>query len=403
MNFIDELRNRNILNNITNEEKFLNLPKGSAVYIGFDPSADSLHLGNYIQISILKQFVKHGYKAIAVIGGATGMIGDPSGKSSERNLLDETTLDENKAKIVAQLKSFDLEVVDNKTFYENMNVLDFLRGPGKMLNVNYMINKEVVKSRLESGISFTEFSYQLIQGWDFKMMNEKHNVMIQVGGSDQWGNITAGIEVIRKSNEKEVDAVGITTNLLTTSSGKKFGKSESGALFLSADLTSPFEVYQYLLNLSDDDSANFLKWISMKDLSEIDAVIAKHKENPSERLSQKTLAEEILTDIHNAETVKDCVALTEILFGSGSAKDLTADQFKLLETFLPSITASEINILDALVETTAASSKREAREFVEGGAVEVNGEIIKDESFEISNKSTTIIRRGKKKYFLIKS
>ncbi|WP_420330570.1 tyrosine--tRNA ligase, partial [Mycoplasma marinum] len=221
MKLIKELKERGILKDITNEEKLAKLPKGARVYIGFDPTAYSLHLGNYVQISILKRFEKHGIKPIAVIGGATGMIGDPSGRSEERNLLSSNALLENKSAIRKQLESFGIEVIDNYEFYKDMNILEFLRDAGKLLNINYMLSKEVVKSRLEQGISFTEFSYQLLQGWDFKRLYEEHNVMIQVGGSDQWGNITSGIEIIRKTLGDKNLAVGMTTNLLTGSDGKK--------------------------------------------------------------------------------------------------------------------------------------------------------------------------------------
>ncbi len=406
MNILDELKARGILNNITNEEKFNKLKEGDSVYIGFDPTAKSLHFGNFIQISVLNLFKRHGFKPVALIGGATGMIGDPSGKSEERSFLNKKELEENKNSMQKQLEAFDLKIVDNYDFYKDMNVLDFLRDAGKLLNVSYMINKDIVKSRIETGISFTEFSYQLIQGWDFKTMNEEHGVSIQVGGSDQWGNITAGIEMIRKSNDTEKNVVGITTNLLTNSAGKKFGKSEEGAIFLDKNLTSPLSLYQYLINLSDDDAAKLSLWLLTRDVQAIQELIKSHKSNPSERKLQKTLAEEMVTTIHDEDTLKNCKALTDSLFGKGSLKDLSVEDFKLLENFLPTTTPSESALIEVIVEIKLASSKREAREFLEAGAIEVNGSIEKDESLKLdkasSNNGFTIIKKGKKKHFLLK-
>ena len=224
-----ELKNRGIINNITSEEKLLQLRKGDGIYIGFDPTATSLHLGNYAQVVLLKRFEKAGFKTFALLGGATGMIGDPSFKEKERSLLDQTTLEKNKAAIKFQLESFGFQVIDNYDFYAQMNVIDFLRNVGKQININYMINKESINTRLETGLSFTEFTYTLLQGYDFLMLYEKHKVKIQAGGSDQWGNITTGLELIRK-NHGETNALGITVNLLTNTSGQKFGKTVDGAI-----------------------------------------------------------------------------------------------------------------------------------------------------------------------------
>ena len=290
MNILQELKDRGILDNITSQEKFKKLSKNSGVYIGFDPTALSLHLGNYIQITILKRFQKAGFKTFAVVGGATGMIGDPSGKSQERNLLDQETLKQNKNKIKKQLNSFELNVIDNLDFYKNTNVIEFLRDTGKLLNISYMLNKEIVKTRIDSGISFTEFAYQLIQGWDFYQLYKKHQVKVQIGGSDQWGNITAGTEIIRKKIGDKNNAVGITTKLLTTSSGKKFGKSEGNALFLDKNITSPFEIHQYILNTPDKDVSKLLKWLTFLSINEISHIMQKHAKNPKERLAQKKIS-----------------------------------------------------------------------------------------------------------------
>lgn len=405
MTILDELKNRGIFNNITSEEKFNHLPKGVGVYIGFDPTADSLHLGNYIQISILKRFKAFGFNPIAVLGGATGMIGDPSGRSTERNLLDQKTLLANKAKIRAQLESHGLTVVDNLDFYKDMSVLDFLREVGKHLSVSYMINKDIVKSRLETGISFTEFSYQLIQGWDFKRLYDDKNVMIQVGGSDQWGNITAGVELIRKTVGEDNHALGITANLLTTSTGAKFGKSAGNAIWIDRDLTSPFALYQFVLNTTDEDIEKFFNWITFLDQSEIKKIVAEHKTSPQTRIGQKALAYEIVKDVHSEKDAKEAVILSDVLFGSGEVSKLSSDQVLQFAGAVPTFENISGNIKDVLVKIGAASSNREVREFLAAGTIEVNGQKVTDESFEVVagfEGKATLIKRGKKKFFLIK-
>ena len=405
MNILEDLKKRGIFNNITNEKKFMSLKKGEGVYIGFDPTAKSLHLGNYLQIATLLRFKKFGFKPIAVLGGATAMIGDPSGKSSERILLDNKQIEINKKHIKKELESFGLKVIDNYDFYKNMNVLTFMRDIGKLLNVNYMINKDVVASRLETGISFTEFSYQLIQGWDFKILYEKNNIKLQVGGSDQWGNITSGIEIIRKVLGDDNQAVGITTNLLTTASGKKFGKSEGNALWLNKQMTSPFELYQYLLNTPDQDVEQILKWATLLSLDKIESIMQKHKKEPFKRYSQKQLALEVTGQIHSSEEAKGAVKISEVLFSKGDVSDLTLNQALQLEGSVPTFEKIKGNILDALISIKAAKSKREAREFVQGHAIEVNGIKVDSEYFEIKpgfSGKAAIIKKGKKSFYLIK-
>ena len=406
MNILDELKQRGIFSNITNVEKFNKLKKGDAVYIGFDPTAESLHLGNYIQISMLKRFESYGFKPVAVLGGATGMIGDPSGKSQERNLLSPEKLIDNKEKIRAQLASYGFEVVDNYDFYKDMGVLDFLRNVGKLININYMLNKEVVSSRLETGISFTEFSYQLIQGWDFKSLYDNHGVRVQVGGSDQWGNITAGVEIIRKTVGDDNEAVGITTNLLTTASGKKFGKSEGNAIWIDRNMVSPYTLYQYLLNTPDSDVEKILKWVTYLSVEEVDAIVAKHNEEPRLRHAQKILAFEIVKDVHDEDSANEAIAISEVLFGKRTVDSLSIGQALQLAEVIPSFEGVTGNILDVLVATKAAQSKREAREFVSNGAVEVNGVKVTDLDADIQpdgfDGKVTIIKRGKKKFLVIK-
>lgn len=404
-NVILELTQRGIFKDITNKEKFDKLPTGAGVYIGFDPSAQSLHLGNYIQIAILRRFAAYGYKPVAIVGGATGMIGDPSGKSQERNLLDNATLLNNKSHIKSQLEKFGLTVYDNLDFYKDMSILDFLRDVGKNININYMINKDIVQSRLESGISFTEFSYTLIQGWDFKELYQKKNVFVQVGGSDQWGNITTGVEMIRKVVGDENKAVGIVTNLLTTSTGKKFGKSEGNAIWIDANMTSPFQMYQHLLNWEDADIEKLLKWMTFLDLNKIDEIMKKHKEKAYERLAQKTLAFEITKDIHGQEAVTEAIAITETLFGAGDVSTLTLKNIEDIKSSVPHCVSAEKNITNLLVETKICSSKREAREMIVGNSIEYNGSKVNDPEWTISqqlfNGKYSLIKKGKRNYFLI--
>jgi len=400
-NILKELKDREIFNDITSEKKLLSLKEGAGVYIGFDPTADSLHLGNYIQISILKRFQSFGFKPFAVVGGATGMIGDPSGKNRERNLLSTKEIQKNKKAIVKQLKYFGLNVIDNYDFYKNVNILEFLRDIGKLLNVNYMINKDVVKSRLESGISFTEFSYQLIQGWDFKNLYENEDVMIQVGGSDQWGNITSGIEVIRKTIGDENKALGITTKLLTTSNGKKFGKSEGEAIWLEKSKTTPFQLYQYLYNTTDSDVEKLLLWLTKISVSDIKKLIKEHRKNSKLRVAQMRLAHEVVADIHSEKDALYSKELTKRLFGGGDITSLTNKEKLSLVGSIPTFEKVSGNVVDVLVEIKAASSKREAREFITSGSILVNG-IKASLETEINSNKVNLIKRGKKKFFLIK-
>ena len=404
---LKELKNRKILKNITNEEKFNKLLGNESVYIGFDPTATSLHLGNYVQIAILKRFQKFGFNSIVVLGGASGMIGDPSGKSKERKLLSKEKLLNNKNSIKKQLKTFGFKVIDNYDFYKNMNILDFFRNVGKILNVNYMLSKDAVSSRLERGISFTEFSYQLIQGWDFKTLYEKENVRIQVGGSDQWGNITTGIEMIRKNIGENNLAVGITTNLFTTSSGKKFGKTEENVLWINKKLTSSYELYQYLLSTNDDDVEKFLNWLTFLKIDQIDQIIKKHQKEPNKNIAQKKLAFEVVKDIHGEEESQKAKTLTNILFGKNDIKNLKPKDILLLEDSIPTFKNINGNILDVLNKINLTKSKREAREFIEARAISINGIIINDENHQVNyygyNNLYNLIKKGKKKIILIKN
>lgn len=404
---INDLKNRNILNNIANEEKLYLLDKNISVYAGFDPTAKSLHLGNYIQIATLLRFKQFGIKPIAIIGGITGMIGDPSFRSSERQYLDEKVLLENKAAIIKQLKSFDLEVIDNLDFYKGWTIVDFLRNIGTLINVNYLLNKENIATRLEQGLSFTEFSYTLLQGWDFKTLYEKYNVKIQVGGSDQWGNITTGLEMIRKLYGEKNDAVAIVANLLLDENGKKFGKSMGGgSLWLDKELTSPYSIYQFLLNQSDEKVNELLNWLTFLDVNEIKQIIIKHNENKSQRYAQKILAYEVVKDIHSKEIACQCKNISDILFSKDKKiSSLTLDDISLLKGFLPLYKYNGEQFIDFLKNNNIVSSNREAREFISKKTFIIDDFIVDDENTKIEfnnfSKKYAILKKGKKEFFII--
>lgn len=407
-NLIIDLKKRDIINNITKEDKIANLKPSDGIYIGFDPTATSLHLGNYIQIMLLKRFQKAGLKAYALLGGATGMIGDPSFKATERLLLDAKTLEENKFAIKYQLESFGLTVIDNYDFYKDMSIIDFLRNIGKQINVNYLINKDTIASRLETGISFTEFSYSLLQGNDFLTLYNQHQIKIQAGGSDQWGNITTGLELIRK-NHGETDAFGITINLLTDGNGNKFGKSVAGAIWIDEAKTSSFSLYQFLLNQPDDQVEKLLKWLTYLELDEIEKIMFYHQQNPKQKLAQKMLALYVVRDLHGKTRANDAKEITEILFESTKPiTELNEQQFELLLKDLPVFDNQnqKRTILDLLVSAKICSSRREAREFLNQGAISVDGQVKKDETEELFPRhfgfKYFIIKKGKKYFYIIK-
>ncbi len=405
---IEDLKLRKIINNISNEEKLTKIKNEDGIYIGFDPTAKSLHLGNYIPITILKRFQNAGIKSFAIIGGATGMIGDPSFKDAERILLDNETIINNKLAIKKQLESFNLEVIDNYDFYKDVSFLDFLRDTGKNITINYMMAKDSVSSRIETGLSFTEFAYQLIQGNDFKILYEKKNIKIQAGGSDQWGNITTGLELIRKSFG-ENNALGITLNLLTDSNGKKFGKSVGQPIWLDKEKTSSFSMYQYLLNQNDEDVEKLLKWYTYLSIENIDGVISKHNENKKDKIAQKLLAFEVTKDIHGEVEANKSMEITSILFeGNKSVKTLSIKDIENIKKDIPFYknNGTKIILIDLLISSNIANSKREAREFINSKTIMIDGDIVEDEKMEIIprnfDKKYLIIKKGKRSYFLIK-
>lgn len=423
MNFLEELKWRNMLHQLTpgvEEELEKNMVVG---YIGFDPTAPSLTIGNYVQIMLLKLFQLSGHKPIILMGGATGRVGDPSGKDKERQLKSFEELDHNlqfQAKQFAKFLDFEngdnkAEMVNNLDFYSEMNVLDFLRDVGKTITVNYMTSKESVKKRINSdqGLSFTEFSYQLLQGYDFQVLFEKHNCRLQMGGSDQWGNITSGTEFIRKNLSGK--AFAITTPLLTKSDGSKFGKSTAGNIWLDRNLTSPYKFYQFWLNTSDDDLPSFIRYFTLKSKEEIEALEAEHADNPN--ALKRLLAEELTKRVHSEEDYQSVLKVSEILFNRKANKEsLLALQSAELETVareIPSFRVSKdlmtngINILDLLAEASKiVASKGEARRAIKNNAISLNKDKISSHETNINAEvllhgKYVMIENGKKNKFIL--
>jgi tyrosyl-tRNA synthetase len=421
-NFIQELKWRGMLqDSIPGTEEALNqkMVKG---YIGFDPTADSLGVGNLVQIMTLLHFQNAGHKPIALVGGATGMVGDPSGKSLERNLLSEESININLEKQKSQLQKFlnfdcgenSAEIVNNYDWFKNISFLDFIRDAGKHITVNYMLAKDSVKNRLENGMSFTEFSYQLIQGYDFYHLYKNQGVQLQMGGSDQWGNIVTGTELIRRKDGGDVFA--LTTPLIKKADGTKFGKSESGNIWLDKNKTSPYKFYQFWLNASDTDIETYIKIFTTKTKLEIDALIDEHKKAPHLRILQKELAKDITTRVHSEKDYFAALEASEILFGKGTSESLSnLSNDDLLAVFegVPQykISLSEIKdnvlIVDFLAEkTTIFPSKGEARKMIEGGGVLINKTKVESQDFVINGNSLLngkyiLVQRGKKNYFLV--
>ncbi len=421
-NFVAELKWRGMIHDIMpGTEEQLNKEMTSA-YIGFDPTADSLHIGNLVQIMILVHLQACGHKPIALVGGATGMVGDPSGKSAERNLLDEKTLSHNLGKVSGQLKKFldfkgenAAEIVNNYDWFKNFNFLDFIRDVGKHISINYMMSKDSVKNRLETGLSFTEFSYQLVQGYDFYWLWKNKEVKLQLGGSDQWGNIVTGTELIRRKGQGE--AFAITTPLITKADGTKFGKTESGNVWLDPDKTSPYQFYQYWINLSDDDVEKYIKIFTTWEEQKIQTLTDDHKEAPHQRLLQRTLAEELTRRVHSEDDLQTAIKASAILFGKSTTEDLISiDERTLLQVFegVPQTTISKDaydqaeSAVDFLSETTNGivfSSKGEARRMIKGGGVSINKQKIESEDsplkLELLQGKYLLAQKGKKNYFLI--
>ena len=414
MNIVEELKYRGLIKDYSNQEnveKLLSSP--TTIYCGFDPSAASLHMGNFVMISLLMRLQRAGHRIIALVGGATGMIGDPSGKSAERNLQNKEALAENTRKIKEQLERFiDLSdpekgmICNNYDWIGTMNVLDFLRDYGKHFSINYLLAKDIIANRLESGISFTEFSYNILQAIDFLHLYRNYGCHLQVGGSDQWGNLTSGLELIRKAEGVDAEAEAMTCHLLLRSDGKKFGKSEKGALFLNADLTSPYQLYQYFFNVTDEDAVKYLKVLTFLSPEEINAIEVEHLANPGMRVGQKKLAYAVTETIHGKEKADEAVMMSEVLF-KGDISLLNKEQIEEIFGDLTVELQGDLPLEDVLIAIKAASSKREAREFIKGNSVLVNGQKETDNMKIIAKNASlfgtyTLIRRGKKNYFLVK-
>ncbi|WP_029608606.1 tyrosine--tRNA ligase [Mycoplasma simbae] len=411
MNIINELKQRGILKQISNEAKFSSLdPKNISIYAGFDPTAQSLHLGNYIIISTLKRFKMAGYNAVALIGGATGMIGDPSFKDSERVLLKNEQVIANKNKIKSQLESQGLEVVDNYDIYKDMNVLTFLRDAGKLINISYMLAKDSVSSRIERGLSFTEFTYQLLQGYDFLHLYKNNNVKVQVGGSDQWGNITTGLDMISTVvGSDNSQAVGITIDLLTDENGKKIGKSTGGgALWLDKKMVSPYNMYQYLVTTSDAIVHKLLLWLTFIDLEQIEQIMFQHNQNPSAQYAQQKLAYAVVSDIFGEKEAKISVNISNILFNKNfDISTLHSSEVEAMSEYLPVVElAKDANIIESLIESKVIASKREAREFITNKALKLDGSIINEETVfspKLFEGKFAFFKKGKKQTIILKT
>lgn len=416
MNIFDELKERGLVFQTTDEDALRKaLEEGSvSYYTGYDPTADSLHLGHLVAILTSRRLQLAGHKPYALVGGATGLIGDPSFKDVERSLQTKETVVSWGNKICGQLSNFlEFETGDNKAvlvnnydWFSNISFIDFLRDVGKYFTVNYMMSKESVKKRIETGISYTEFAYQIMQGYDFYELNKNYNVTLQIGGSDQWGNMTAGTELIRRKSNGVSHVM--TVPLITDSTGKKFGKSEGNAVWLDADKTSPYEMYQFWLNVMDADAVRFLKIFTFLSLKEIEDIRIQFEEAPHQRLAQKTLAREVVTLVHGEKAYKEAVNITEQLF-AGNIKGLSVKELKQGLRGVPNYhvqTEDNLNIIDLLVTSGVVNSKRQAREDVSNGAIYINGDRIQDLEYTISENDKleneiTVIRRGKKKYFVL--
>lgn len=406
MKMYDELVWRGLIKDVSSpelEEKINN--GGLTFYIGTDPTGDSMHIGHFSSFLISKRLKDVGHNPILLVGGATGLIGDPK-PETERPMITRETVQHNFNCLKKQAEQlFGFEVVDNYSWFKDINYIDFLRDYGKFFNINYMLGKDIVKKRLDLGITYTEFSYMLMQAMDFYWLYENRGCVMQVAGQDQWGNITAGIELIRKKASKE--AYGFTMPLLTKSDGTKFGKTNGEAIWLDREKTSPYAMYQFFINSEDSKVIDYLKFLTFLSVEEIMELDKKHKEQPHLREAHKALAKEVICFIHGEKAYEEALQMSQMLF-SGEIQNLTIEQVNTLFAGVPTVeVAEDMNILDILVFIKAAQSKREAREFVNNGSVLINGEKIKDLEFIVTKEKAygqvaTVIRRGKKKYFVVK-
>ncbi|WP_345243424.1 tyrosine--tRNA ligase [Pontibacillus salipaludis] len=420
MDILQDLQARGLINQMTDEEGLKKHLASEQVtlYCGFDPTGDSLHIGHLLPVLILKRFQQAGHRPIALVGGGTGMIGDPSGRSTERQLNDENTVrhySEQLAGQLAKILNFDegenaAVARNNLDWLNQMTMIEFLRDVGKHFGINYMLAKDSVESRIENGISFTEFSYMILQSYDFLNLFRKENCTLQIGGSDQWGNITAGLELIRKNatEGEEAKAFGLTVPLITKADGSKFGKTAGGAIWLDPAKTTPYEFYQFWINTDDRDVVNFLHYFTFLSLDEIGELAKEVETQPEKRVAQRRLAEEMTKMVHDEKALEQAEKISEALF-SGDLKQLTGDEieqgFKDVPTY--NLVDEEKGLIDLLVEAKISSSKRQAREDIQNGAIYINGEREQDMKYTVNAEDRidgkfTIIRRGKKKYFLVR-
>ena len=404
MTLFEDLKWRGLIKDISSPELEKKLNEESLTfYIGTDPTADSMHIGHFSSFLIATRLAKYGHKPILLVGGATGLIGDPK-PSQERQMITREEVEKNVIGLTKQAESiFGFEVVNNYDWTKDISVIDFLRDYGKYINVNYMLDKDIISRRLETGITFCEFAYTLLQGMDFVYLNKAKGVTLQVAGSDQWGNITTGIEMARKMNDTEL--FGMTMPLVVDANGVKFGKTEGNALWLDKNKTSSYELYQYLINSDDKCVIQYLKQLTFLSKEEIEEIEVKHNERPEERLAQKALAHEVITFLHGEEEFNKAVLISESLF-SGNIANLTLEEIESGLKDVPNFEIdSECTLIDLLVNNKVASSRREAREFLTAGSITLNGEKVTDENMMITKdlaigNKAVVIRRGKKKYYM---
>lgn len=411
MDFISELKKRNIIKQISNEEKLaLALKNQKGVYVGFDPSGESLHLGNLIPIIVLRYLKKVGFKTYAILGGATGLIGDPSGKTSERKVQDYEKITANANKIKIQLERYtQAKIINNIDFYQNMNLLNFLRDTGKLINIGYLLDKEFIRSRIENGISYAEFSYNIIQGHDFLHLYEQYDVQVQCGGSDQWGNITTGIDLIKRKygEEKTPYLCGLTFNLLLNPNGNKFGKSEQGALYLDENLTHPYLIWQYIYNQDDQFIIDLIhRYVLDQSLEQLQELIEAHLANKKARIAQKFLADYLVKFIHSQEHLDTVHKMNKALFDN--QLDQLSDQEKLV--VFASFDKVELDrnqsfmVIDFLLQAKVADSKRILRELIAQGSIQIDDLKITDPQAQLNvrkDQQLTVIKKGKKNYFIV--
>lgn len=412
MNFIEELKWRGLFKDVTHEEELVKrLEEPIVLYCGFDPTAPSLHVGHLQQLVLLKRYQNQGHHPIALMGGGTGMIGDPR-PTTERQLLDDTTLQANLDSISQQVEFIlnsdnnPVQIMNNRDWLETMNVFEFLRDYGKYFSISNMLAKDTIASRLDTGISFTEFSYTILQAIDFLKLNEMYECALQIGGSDQWGNIVSGVELIRRKYEGEKKVYAVTSPLIMRADGTKFGKSEGKNVWLKPEDTDAYTFYQFWFNTSDEDILDFMKRLSMKSPQEIEAIYAKFQEEPHKRYAQIELAKELTELVHGKDGLESALKITESLF-SGDVSKLSVEEIKLAFKDASTIEVNEdLSLIDLLVNTNMLPSRREARQLITGKAIRVNGEVIEDENKIITKEDAignqiTVIKRGKKTYHLV--